>query len=210
MRKEMTVKLFTVIILTLFFYSCEKKNVDKKILDSILYQSSFSKSDSLFFNLESDNKKTITFFRYRNSKNIVYKSNTDKNYKKSIQNDSVYFDTSPLLPFEKPITRDAYIKMGKGINEVAETFLKDSFYYGNVIIKNWDLDNKQQAVFKSFFKKKELDISPPVYNLKKDKAIVYKRISEGRFVINTIYLLRKNDSKWETVFKEVDSTYYFN
>lgn len=64
----MTAKLFLVIISVFTIFSCKKKSEDEKILSSILSESNFSESDSLFFNLETNNKRIKEFFRYRNTK----------------------------------------------------------------------------------------------------------------------------------------------
>lgn len=53
----MTAKLFLVIISVFTIFSCKKKSEDEKILSSILSESNFSESDSLFFNLETNNKR---------------------------------------------------------------------------------------------------------------------------------------------------------
>lgn len=209
MHKEITAKLFLVIISVFTIFSCKKKSDDEKILSSILSESNFSESDSLFFNLETNNKRIIEFFRYRNTKNTVFRY-AYKEDKETNLSDSVYYKIDSVISYETPIIRNYYVKMGKGVNKLAETFLKDSFNYTKEVTKKWALEANHKIVFTNYDTNKKLDISVPVYNLKKDKAIVYETIHEGQFVISKIYLLKKTESKWETVFKEVDSNYYFN
>ncbi len=205
----MTAKLFLVIISVFTIFSCKKKSDDEKILSSILSESNFSESDSLFFNLETNNKRIIEFFRYRNTKNTVF-SYAYKRDEETNLSDSTYYKIDSVISNKKPIIKDYYIKTGKGVNKLAETFLKDSFNYSNEVAKKWVLEKNHKIVFTNYDANKKLDISVPVYNLKKDKAIVYETIREDKFVISKIYLLKKTELKWETVFKEVDSNYYFN
>jgi len=146
MHKQMTTKLFLVIISVFTIFSCKKKSDDEKILSSILSESNFSKSDSLFFNLETNNKRIIEFFRYRNTKNTVFRY-AYKEYKETNLSDSVYYKIDSVISYEKQIIRDYYVKMGKGVNKFAETFLKDSFNYTKEVTKKWALEASHKIVF---------------------------------------------------------------
>lgn len=85
--------------------------------------------------------------------------------------------------------------MGKGTNKIVEKFLKDSFDYQDIEIKKWNINKKLRQ---NFIQKKtkntiNLNISKPVYNLTKDKAIIYKISGRKKHLETTLYFLSKKN-----------------
>lgn len=183
----MIVRLTIALLACFCCFSCNKIGADEQLLNIIIKESNFSIKDSIFFDKKSTNKKAVTFFERRKSKNMAFKHIYKEEYNNKIH-DSVYREIDSVLHIELPIKRNNYIMNGKGISEIAEIFLKDSFNYKDVAIKNWNLNNNMETVFvkEKIQHGRSINISKPVYNLTKDKAIVYKKLG-GNYLETTLY-----------------------
>lgn len=198
--KEMIARIIISILICFCCFSCNKIDEDEKILNVIIEKTNYSINDSIYFHTEGTNKQVINFFRYRFTKNTALKHILKEDYNNKIP-DSIYREIDSVIEVElPPIKGNSYILLGKGISKITENFLKDSFNYQEVEIKKWDLDKKLQKLFiqKKTQNTSNMTISKPVYNLEKNKAIIYKAIDSK----NTLYFLCKKEHKWEIIYQE--------
>ena len=193
------------ILLIVMFCSCEKneKDNDTKILNLVLRENNISKNDSLVFEKRVSNKKSINFFKFRNSKNTAFQLIFRDSVKPKF-NDSTYYEIDTVVQFEQSIKSNNYLMKGKGINNDAERFLKDSFDYGKERILNWTLTDYYNNIFisKNKYKFSHLMISAPIYNLGENKAILFKTISNKGGYESIIYFMKKNNDDWEIIYQE--------
>lgn len=207
-HKEMIVKIIISLLILLFFNSCQQLEDDEKILNIILKESNYSINDSVYFDTITNNKKVFSFFKHRNTKNIVFK-HIYKNNIKPKSNDSSFYEIDSVVIFEQPIKGNNYIMTGKGTNKIVEKFLKDSFNYQNVETKTWHISKNLKTSFTQLKSKKikHLTISKPVYNLAKNKAIIYKSLGGQKYLETIIYFLSKEEQKWKITYTETTNSF---
>ena len=123
--------------------------------------------------------------------------------------DSLFYKYDTIIYTYRPVKNDNYLNRGKGVTEKSETFLKDSFNYQTDTIKwNYEDSNKYHIFKEGELKKgRKLTISKPVYNLKKDKAIVRKSLisANGKWSgERAIYFFEKKKNQWILVFQQME------
>ena len=210
MLKVITARSLIMVFMCVGFFSYKTLKNDKKLLTVIIDQGNYTQKDSVFFNKKGANNSIINFFRYRNTKNSTMNYYFKERHNQKINyNDSIYREIDSVAYVEQPTLRNNYITLGKGTSLETEEFLKDSFDYKKIQIKKWNSNKKT----KSYFVKKKtkhtlnLTISKPVYNLSKNKAIIYTSIRKKSSLEETIYFLIKKEEKWTIIYKE--NTHYF-
>ncbi|RNC85125.1 MAG: hypothetical protein ED556_11200 [Winogradskyella sp.] len=193
------------LIYILFALSCvEKTHIDDyKILEFVLNENNFKIEDSIFFINNASNKRVIDFFGDRNKEFFVIQP-IAKNQIDVKTNDSVIDFNRKLIQNISEIKTDNYIIMGKGINKDAEEFLKDTFNYKIIDSITWNLNGSHKNNFLSEreIAQKSFSISKPLYNLDKNKSIVFTKKSTISWRDRTLYFLKKIDDKWILVYKE--------
>ncbi|MGY0392307.1 hypothetical protein ACW5R3_07120 [Bizionia sp. KMM 8389] len=204
----MTVKITISLLILILFNSCQQIEDDEKILNIILKESNYTINDSIYFDTIANDKKVFSFFKHRNNKNIVFK-HIYKNNIKPKPNDSSFYEIDSVVKFEQPLKGNNYIMTGKGKNKIVEKFLKDSFNYQNIETKTWNINKNIEKSFtqKKNKKIKHLTISKPVYNLAKNKAIIYKSLGGQKYLETIIYFLSKEEQKWEITYTETTHSF---
>ena len=174
----------------------------------VIKDSKYTIQDSIFFIPDADNKSVIDFFRYRNTKNVGFKYIYKEGYSDTPA-DSSYREVESVVYVDIPVRGNRYIHSGKGIDKVNELFLKDSFNYKHEVLKKWNLnkDFKKRFLTEKAENSKFLIVSKPVYNLDKNKAILYKYIGVSGYYETTIYFLKKQNRKWTAVYKETTHSF---
>lgn len=194
----MNVKINFIISILLILTSCSKKDQDNVLLEVILNDYTLEKNDSFYLNIDATNQRVIRFFESRN-KDLTTFSYGNKDGTEIKYNDSLFIEYDTIIKNPYLIKEDNYIKFGKGINEIAETFLKDSFNYKSRSNK-WNIEE-----YKFYSNSKNgirVDVSSPVYNLDKDKAIIFQNNTFGKKKTILFYLIQKIDDQWVIVFKQ--------
>ena len=213
MKKAVKLNIFLISLLVSVSSFTLLKSNDKLILNVILTEFDYQRSDSLFLVKNSNNQATLVFFnlRKRKTKNLYGWSKEDKKLCKEMRESGIP-DSSIYIPSRKIIdtinvTRDQYVKEGKGINEKAELFLSDSFNLKEESI-NWEVPNDKRRFFINERTKKSqlLRISKPIYNIANTKAVVYVGKSLKRSSFKAIILLEKNNEDWTVVYKQTERT----
>ena len=192
------------LLITFCLNSCKyNTNDDYALLEFVLNDSNYTVNDSLIFNDRATNKSIITFFKRRNRENIVLVAKDFEKEKPETKTDSTIMPKRNIISVKEPITRNKYITDGKGINEKAEAFLRDSFNYKSIDSLKWSLNDKWKNTFVEKNKYgTTLNISKPVYNLNKDKAIVYTSAFSPGWSNRTLYFFGKENDKWKIIYKE--------
>lgn len=201
MHKETIAKILLIGLMTLL--SCKaQKNNDHQLLELILKELKYEKRDSIYLVNTSNNSNIKTFFRFRNTKEVGYRLAFKDG--RIVPNDTLFYKYDTIIFKPRPVKNDSYLRRGKGVTEMTENFLKDSFNYATDFIK-WNYDAKNYNIFKEDELKmgKRLMISKPVYNLKQDKAIVFKSLTSRTWLgEKAIYFFQKKGNQWELIFKQ--------
>ncbi|MEO1032606.1 MAG: hypothetical protein AAFX55_14435 [Bacteroidota bacterium] len=201
----MTVKRFILYFLFISCLNCCKQdtNDDCVLLEIVLNDGNYTVKDSLIFKEEVTNKSINNFFKQRKTENIVLTAKSFKKGKPATKTDSAAMPKRRIISVKEPVTRNDYIMIGKGIDKKAEAFLKDSFNYKSIDSLKWVLNDKWENIF--VVENKDgatLNISKPVYNLDKNKAIVYTSVLSPGWWDRTLYFLSKENGKWIIIYKE--------
>lgn len=208
MHKEMIVRWIIGLFIGACFSGCSVLKNDEKLLNTVIMESKYTLQDSIFFIPDTDNKSVINFFKKRNTKDVGFKYIYKEGYSDTPA-DSSYREVESVVYVNIPVKGNSYVKRGKGIDEVTELFLKDSFNYKQEALKKWNLnkDLKKKFLIEKTENSKFIIVSKPVYNLDKNKAILYKYIGVSGYYETTIYFLKKQNRKWTAVYKETTHSF---
>ncbi|WP_040279720.1 hypothetical protein [Psychroserpens damuponensis] len=148
---------------------------------------------------QSNNKDAISFFKNRNTKERTFK-HANKDGSKLKIDDSLFYKFDTIIKSPRQVKNNNYLIRGKGIDLKVERFLKDSFNYKLDSIF-WKID---MSKFRLSTKRMEnqITISKPVYNLDKNKAIIFRTINSNNSLDKKIYFLRKKDEGWKVIYTE--------
>ena len=209
MQKVMTVKIVSLFVLTLLgAMSCQKDQIsnDTQLLELVLKQKENQSKDSIFLNPIGDSRAILGFFRSRNNANEVFRFANFENSKKEITNDSLFIKYDTIIYEKKKIVNNNYLMNGKGIDEKVEVFLKDSFDYKKERVVNWVVPKSLKHISlktKGSENVEMIRVSAPVYNLDKNKAVLFTfEQSYKSTAVQSIYFVKKNNAVWNIIYTE--------
>lgn len=206
MQKVKTVKRIAFLMLILLTVaSCQKdeQNDDTKILELALKESQNQSNKMIFLDPIGKSKTTLYFFNLRKKKNRTFTIE----YQDSISpNDTLTPRKGKAVYRDLEITQNSYLTWGKGVDKKTEDFLKDSFNYKDERIIDWILPktlNNISLKKKDFEKGKKIRVSAPVYNLDKNKAVLFTyEQSHKSTATQKIYFIEKNKGVWNIIYTE--------
>jgi hypothetical protein len=197
MLKETIVKLIPILIIFCFSSCKEIKNDDIHLAELIL--NDYDNTDLITIRNQSNNKDVISFFNNRNTKEETFK-HANKDGSKLKIDDSLFYKFDTIIKSTRQVKNNNYLIRGKGIDLKVERFLKDSFNYKLDSIF-WKIDMSKFSLSTKKMEK-QITISKPVYNLDKNKAIVFRTINSKNWVDKKIFFLRKKDEGWKVIYTE--------
>ena len=196
MQKEMIVRFLLIFVFFPLSLISQSHN-DSLLLKEVLDESQISRNDSISFEVYSSNELGLAFFNRRNMINYSFSFIYD-DVKIS---DSLYIKPKVVKKLFLKTTKDNYLNSGKGVNTLAESFLKDSFSCKKLDKVKWVLSEDCRRSFVEGGKKKLL-VSKPIYNTTNSKAIIYKIITAKNFIDRTLYFFEKKRGEWLIVFSQ--------
>ncbi|AXG70571.1 hypothetical protein KORDIASMS9_02811 [Kordia sp. SMS9] len=189
------------------FISCqqEQQNDDQQLLELVLQSKQNQFIKPIYLKPKGDKISIQEFFRLRNKNNKTFRFAHKSDLKKEIINDSLYVKYDTIIYEKKKIKSNQYLIYGKGVDEKFETFLKDSFNYKQSRIVKWVIP---KSLDEKLLKNKDdndyaINVSAPVYNLDKNKAIIKTFYRSSRNTAqHSIYFIEKNDDIWSIIYSE--------
>ncbi|MBC8754238.1 hypothetical protein H2O64_06110 [Kordia sp. YSTF-M3] len=206
MQKVMTVKIVSFLVLILLItISCQKdtQNDDIKILEIVLQEKQNQSNKAVFLDPIGKSNTTLDFFNLRKKKNRTFTIE----YQDSISpNDTLTQRKGKTVYKDLEITQNNYIAWGKGVDKKTEGFLKDSFNYKDERTINWTLPKTLNNILlkkEGSEKGKKIRVSAPIYNLDKNKAVLFTfEQSYKSTVVQSIYFVKKNNAVWDIIYTE--------